>query len=146
MVKSSQLSRNWRADRAAPIAFALCVLSVAIASCNGDDECDIEAQSRKLGGAGLQDCGIAHDGNESVVDRCAASAYAKNETFRALYEIDDGRLQAIVHAAGDAYFLLREGEAGGVERADCADGMLVNEDGRRFVDCQGPSEFVAVCD
>jgi hypothetical protein len=122
------------------------VLSVSIASCSGEDECDIEAQSRRLGGAGLQDCGIAHDGNESVVDRCAASAYAKNQTFRALYELDNGRLQAIVHAAGDSYFLLREAEGGGVERSECAAGMLVNDGGRRYVDCEEPSEFEAICD
>jgi hypothetical protein len=126
----------------------LCASSVAIASCNGDDDCDIEAQSRGLGGAGLQDCGIARGSETSVVDRCAASAYAGNETFRALYELGDGRLEAIVHGAGDVYLKLRETDDGAVERAECGGGRVVREGGRTFVDCsdQGPFEVLCTSD
>ena len=142
LVKCSKPGRNPYVRRS---AIALVISALALASCNGDDDCNIETQSRELGGAGLQDCGIAHGSNASIVDRCAVDAYAMNATFRALYELDDGRLQAIVHAAGDSYFLLREGEGGGVERADCADGVVANQDGRRFIDCQDAGEFEPIC-
>ena len=128
---------------------ALCVFGMAIAlvsaGCGEEDDCDVEGQSRRLGGAGLQDCGIAHGDDQSVIDRCALTAHQKNDTFRALYELDDGRLQAFVHAAGDAYLLLREGEAGGVERADCEGARVVRDGGRQYVDCDQPSAFEVIC-
>jgi hypothetical protein len=121
-------------------------VTAIVVGCAEDGDCDIEAQSRKLGGAGLQDCGIAPAGDEGVVDRCASAAFQKNETFRALYELDDGRLQAFVHAAGDTYLLLRESEGrDGVERADCSGAMAVREGGRSYVDCVDPGPFEPIC-
>jgi hypothetical protein len=120
-------------------------LAIATSGCGGDDDCDIEAQSRSLGGAGLEDCGIARNGDTSVVDRCAVTAFEGNKTFRALYELDDGRLQALVHAAGGAYLLLRESDDG-VERADCSGARSVRDDGRNSIECEDPTEFAAVCD
>jgi hypothetical protein len=124
-------------------AIAFCTL--VSASCGEEDDCDVEAQSRKLGGAGLQDCGIAHGDDQGVVDRCVLDAHQQNNTYRALYELDDGRLQAFVHAAGDVYFLLRDAKGGGVERADCAGGRVVREGGRSSVECDQPSAFEAIC-
>jgi hypothetical protein len=123
------------------------VLTLALVGggCGSDDDCDIEAQSRSLGGAGLEDCGIARGGDSSVVDRCAVTAFEGNKTFRALYELDDGRLQALVHAAGGAYLLLRESDDG-VERADCSGARSVRENGRNYIECQDPTEFAAACD
>jgi hypothetical protein len=145
LVKCSKRGRNSRQRRLGN-ALAICVLGAAAASCgDGSDDCDIEAQSRRLGGAGLQDCGIARGSSQSVVDRCAVNAYGRNETFRALYELDDGRLEATIHAAGDVYLKLRETDAGDVERADCGGGRVVREGTRSFVDCADQAPFEALC-
>jgi hypothetical protein len=124
---------------------AIAFISLIGASCGEDDDCDVEAQSRTLGGAGLQDCGIAHGDDQGVVDRCVVAAHQKNETYRALEELDDGRLQAFVHAAGGGYFLLRDAEGGGVERADCEGARVVREGGRSYVACDRPSAFESLC-
>ena len=121
------------------------VLVWACVGCGGGDDCDIEAQSRTIGGAGLEDCGIAHGDQTTVVDRCAVTAFEGDKTFRALYELDDGKLQALVHAAGGAYLLLREADSG-VERADCTGAHSVRDSGRNYIECDNPTEFAPLCD
>jgi hypothetical protein len=120
------------------------VLAWVGAGCGGGDDCDIEAQSRAIGGAGLEDCGIARSDQTTVVDRCAVTAFEGNKTFRALYELDDGKLQALVHAAGGAYLLLREADSG-VERADCSGAHSVRANGRNYVECDDPTGFAPLC-
>ena len=125
--------------------FALLALgALLVAGCKSEADCDIEAQSRKLGGAGLNDCGLAHGGETSVVDRCALQADQSGETYRALYEQPDGGIEALVHAAGGDYLLLRETKSG-VERAECNGAVVVQEPGRSFVQCKSPSDYEAVC-
>ena len=145
LVKCSRHRQKLRRHRTLAALAAVAFVVLVSASCGEEDDCDVEAQSRRLGGAGLQDCGIAHGDDQGVVDRCVLGAHQKNETYRALYELDDGRLQAFVHAAGDIYLLLREAEGGGVERADCEDGVVVREGGRTYVECDQPSAFEQIC-
>lgn len=135
------MTREWgRAPAAEAIALVLCALSLG-GGCGDSSECDIETESRSIGGAGLIDCGFAEQDDRGDVDRCARSAFERDQTFRALYELDDGRLQALVHAAGGAYLLLQEGEEGGLERADCAGAELRSG----VVTCSDPASFEPVC-
>jgi hypothetical protein len=118
-----------------------------LAGCGGDDECEFDAVTRDIGGVGLTDCGIADRDDPSEVDECAVSAYRGNQTFRAIYEQDDDGLEAIVHAAGDSYHLVRlSGEDGTITRADCAGGQFVSEDGREYIACDEPGPFSVACE
>lgn len=116
-----------------------------IVSCAGGDECELDAVSRDVGGTGLIDCGIASPTDSSSVDRCALTAYRGNNTFRAIYEREDGGLEAFVHAAGGSYHLLRLAPDGNIERADCDGAVVVQEGARSYVSCEEPSEFEVVC-
>lgn len=114
--------------------------------CGGDDDCEFDNVLRDIGGVGLMDCGIASEDDTSDVDDCAVDAYRANQTFRALYEQDDGGLRAIVHAAGDSYHVVTlSGEDGSIARAECEGGVLVQENGRSYVDCADPEPFRDVC-
>jgi hypothetical protein len=120
-----------------------------VGSCGcGDEEggCDIESRSRKLGGTGLIDCGIAGPGDTSTVDDCAVSAFQSRSTFRALYELENGDLEAIVHAAGDSYHTLRQPpDETVVERIDCGDAEVVTRGTRRYVVCTDPGTPREIC-
>jgi hypothetical protein len=117
-----------------------------LAACGGDDECEFNSVTRDVGGSGLVDCGIAHVDDTGSVDRCAVTAFTSNNTFRALYEQEDGDLLALVHAAGDTYHLLRLSEDGRIEQADCSGGSVQQEGTRSFVRCDDPSNFELVCE
>lgn len=109
-----------------------------------EDECNIDEYTRDLGGIGVMDCGLAGD-DTSAVDECALTAYRGRKTFRALYENEDGDLEAIVHAAGGTYHLVRE--AGSMlEQADCKGGQEEVTDDRRRVGCDGQGAFETVCE
>ena len=87
-----------------------CIASVATcatgsAGC-GEEECELDSVTRKLGGAGLIDCGLAI-GDPSNVDRCAVSANRAGSTFRALYEREDGGVDVIMRVAGGGYVALQ---------------------------------------
>jgi hypothetical protein len=129
-------------------AFACAVLSalaVTAAGC-GEDECELDAVSRRLGGTGLIDCGLAV-GDPEDVDRCAVVAHGGGSTFRALYQREDGGVDAIMRVAGGAYVVLRfDAESGRIERADCEDGRITVGDGRTFVDCVDQSDYALVCE
>jgi hypothetical protein len=133
--------------RAVPsgLARTLAFAAVVVAQgCGSDDgACDIESKSRKLGGTGLTDCGIASPGETSTVDRCAVTAFS---TFRALYELDNGDLEALVHAAGDTYHTLRQPpDETVVERVDCGGAEVVTEGTRRYVVCTDPGTPREIC-
>lgn len=102
-----------------------------------------------LGGPGVIDCGVASVDDTSEifdVDRCAVETYNARGTFRAIYEQEDGSLEAVVHAAGDTYHLLRvQVESTRIERADCGGAHVVQTDGRTYVQCDDPSRFAPVC-
>ena len=141
----------WRRQRARIVPCALGgalvmvgVGSLVLTACGGDDDCDLEARSRALGGAGLMDCGFAAAGNTSTVDRCAVTAFQGRSTFRALYESEDGGVEALVHAAGDSYFLLRETDQG-IERIDCASARVATDGARSYVECVSPADPVLDC-
>ena len=120
--------------------------AIVLSACANSLGCDLDGISRDLGGAGLMDCGIASD-DTSNVDACAVTAFRMRSTFRAIYEQPDGSLQAIVHAAGDSYYLLRASKSGdSVERADCQSASLASEGTRQFVQCEKPSAFREACD
>ena len=130
-------------------AFA-CVATVATcatgsAGC-GEDECELDAVTRRLGGAGLIDCGLATD-DPSAVDNCAVRENAAGSTFRALYEREDGGVDVIMRVAGGDYVALqRVPEDGRIERASCDGGRIANSSGRRFVECIDRGEFSLVCE
>lgn len=125
----------------------LAAIASASAGCSGEDECEFEAITRDIGGVGLMDCRIAPLDDTSAVDSCAVSAYQAGHTFRAIYEQDDDGLEAIVHAAGDTYHLVRlSGDGKSITRADCEDASFVQEDGRRYIACVEPGPFRAACE
>lgn len=121
--------------------------SWALVGCNDGTECNINSASRMLGGPGVIDCKVASAGESSqYVDTCAVETYNARGTFRALYERDDGTLDAIVHAAGDTYHILRmRAEANSVEQADCEGAHVVSVDGRTYVQCDDPTPFRVLC-
>jgi len=129
------------------MALAAMVCASSGAGCGGENECEFEAITREVGGVGLMDCGIASRDDTSEVDDCAVSAYQANHTFRAIYEQADDGLEAIVHAAGDTYHLIRlSGDGRSITRADCEGGLFVQEDGRRYIACDEPGSFRAACE
>jgi hypothetical protein len=132
------------------VVVALAPLILGPLGCSGETECNIDSQSRALGGAGLIDCGIASaDDPPEIFDRvdsCAVEAYQARGTFRALYENQDGTLKGTVHSAGGNFYLLRAGtDDDHVDRADCEGAHVVVEDGRTYVHCDSPSEFERIC-
>ena len=129
---------------AARSLLVLTALAALVTGCATDDDCTLEARSRELGGAGLMDCGLASTDDTGTVDRCAVAAFKARSTFRAIYERKDGMLEALVHAAGDAYLTLRE-TSSGLERRDCAGAHVVEDAGRSYVECVEPSDPVAEC-
>jgi hypothetical protein len=140
-------TRGSRASAAGLITLAALVWSSAAASCGGEDECEFDAITRSVGGVGLMDCGIASIEDTSTVDDCAVSAYQANHTFRAIYEQDDGGLEALVHAAGGTYHLIRlSGEDDSITRADCDGATFTQESGRRYIVCDDPEPFRAACE
>jgi hypothetical protein len=143
----SRIVRPRRGCRVAVVALASLFGTFG---CGGETECNIDSQSRALGGAGLIDCGIASADDPpdifARVDRCGVEAYQALGTFRALYENEDGTLEATVHAAGGTFHLLRaEADDAQVDRADCEGAHVVVEDGRTYVHCDQPGEFRRVC-
>jgi hypothetical protein len=127
------------------VAAIACVSSGS--ACASEDECEFEAVTRAIGGVGLTDCGIASVNETDAVDDCAVSAYQADQTFRAIYEQDDDGLEAIIHAAGDSYHLVRlSGDGQSITRADCEGALFVQEDGRRYVACDEPGSFRAACE
>jgi hypothetical protein len=126
---------------------AIAGLAIAASSCAGEDECEFDAVTRDTGGVGLIDCGIAPFEDPSEVDECAVDAYQAGQTFRAIYEQEDRGLEAIVHAAGGTYHLVRlSGDGQRITRADCAGATFIQEDGRRTVACDRPGPFSAACE
>lgn len=118
-----------------------------VAGCAGDLGCDLDGTTRKLGGSGLMDCGLAEKGNTTDVDRCAVTAEQSRTTFRAIYVRKDGSLEAVVHGAGDHYYLLRASSDGDeVKRADCEGASVVTDGTRQFVECDEPGEFRKACE
>ena len=114
----------------------------------GEDECELDAVTRRLGGACLIDCGLA-TGDPSEVDSCAVRENGAGSTFRALYEREDGGVDVIMRVAGGDYIALQLlPEDGRIERASCARGRVVTDmvSGRRFVECVDRGEFALVCE
>lgn len=102
--------------------------------------------TRRLGGAGLIDCGLATMDDPSVVDRCAVTAHGDGSTFRALYEREDGGVDVIMRVAGGDYVALQlVAEDGSIESANCDEGRIAVSDGRRFVECADRGDFSVVC-
>jgi hypothetical protein len=122
------------------------MLTFVLAACGGDQECEIDAVSRDLGGAGLLDCGIAPEDDTRTVDACAVMAHRSRQTFRALYERGEGRIEGIVHAVGDTYHLLRVTGDGAIARADCSGARVAQDGTRSHVVCDGDPAFEAVCE
>jgi hypothetical protein len=114
-------------------------------ACGGSDDCEFDSVLRDVGGVGLTDCGIAAVDDTGEVDACAVNAYRADQTFRAIYEQDDGGLRAVVHAAGGSYHVVTLAEDGSIARAQCEGGVLVQESGRRYIECDEPGEFRNVC-
>ncbi len=140
-------TRLRRASAAALLTLAVIACASAAVSCAGEDECEFDAITRSVGGVGLMDCGLASLEDTSTVDDCAVSAYQANHTFRAIYEQEDGGLEALVHAAGDTYHLIRlSGEDESITRADCDGGIFTQEGGRRYIACDDPEPFRAACE
>ncbi len=111
----------------------------------GDDECELNAVTRKLGGVGLIDCGFA-TGDSNDVDRCAITAHRGGSTFRALYEREDGGVDVIMRIAGGAYVALRlVPEDRSIEQASCDGGRVTVSGSRSYVECEGRGEFSLVC-
>jgi len=127
-----------------PALLAIWVGVQGWAGCASKDDCNIETQTRDLGGAGLMDCGLASTDDTHTVDACAVAAFAGRNTFRAIYERSDGTLEALVHAAGDAYLTLRE-SPDGIERRDCKSAHVVDDADRSYVECVEPSAPTIVC-
>ena len=116
-------------------------------SCGGDDECEFDRVLRDIGGAGLIDCGIADFQDTAEVDACAVEAHAANQTFRAIYEQEDGELQGIVHASGDSYHLVTLAADGRtIARAECEDGLYTQAGARTYINCVDPGPFRTVCE
>jgi hypothetical protein len=126
---------------------AIAGLASAASSCAGEDECEFDSVTRDVGGVGLIDCGIASIEDTSEVDECAVSAYQAGQTFRAIYEQEDDGLEAIVHAAGGTYHLVRlSGDDRRITRAECAGASFVQEAVRRTIACDEPGPFSAACE
>jgi hypothetical protein len=129
------------------LGLRIAALVCCLAGCGGESECNIDTTTRRVGGAGVMDCRITTE-QYSIerVDQCAVEAYQARATFRAIYRHDDGTLEAIVHAAGDTYHLLRtDADGPGIEEADCVGAHLVQEQGRTYVQCDEPDDFVRIC-
>jgi hypothetical protein len=145
---SGERNATFLGNRAARAGNALLGLSLwCLAGCSGDPVCNIDATTRRVGGAGVMDCRISSD-EESVarVDQCSVEAYQARATFRAIYRQEDGTLEAIIHAAGDTYHLLRtEVDGPGIEEADCEGAHVVRDQGRTYVHCDDPGEFTRIC-
>jgi hypothetical protein len=115
--------------------------------CGDDEECELGALSRDLGGIGLNDCRIADEDSLAQVDRCAVMAYREGKPFRALYEQPDGGLDALVCEAGERCQLLSQSRIHGpIERFDCANSHVAEEAGRTYVACDEPGEARVVCE
>jgi hypothetical protein len=132
------------------VVIALAPLCFGAFGCNGKTECNIDSQSRALGGAGLIDCGIASADDPSDifdrVDSCAVEAYQARGTFRALYENEDGTLEGTVHSAGGTFHLVRApADDAHVDQADCDGAHVIVEDGRTYVHCDSPTAFARIC-
>ena len=136
-----------RLHLAAAFTCVAIVATCAIGSAGCDeDECELDAVTRRLGGAGLIDCGLATD-NPSDVDRCAVSANRAGSTFRALYEREDGGVDVIMRIAGGDYIALQlVPDDGRIERASCASGRIATSSGRSFVECVDRGDFTLVCE
>ncbi|MDD9934339.1 MAG: hypothetical protein OXT09_12090 [Myxococcales bacterium] len=137
-----------RLSSVAPVAIALVLLaaSTALVGCSSDDGCDLDDYTRDQGGFGLMDCGLAFD-DTSAVDACAVMALRQGGTFRALYETEDGGLEAIVHTSEGVYIQVRTpADGASLEQTPCEDGILIEEDGRSYVGCFEPGEAELVCE
>jgi hypothetical protein len=134
-----------RLHLAADFAYAVvCLFALTGLGC-GEDECELNAVTRELGGAGLVDCGLA-TGDSSDVDRCAITAHRNGSTFRALYEREDGGVDVIMRIAGGDYVALRlVPEERRIEQATCDGGRVTVSGGRSYVECEGRGEFGLVC-
>jgi hypothetical protein len=115
-------------------------------ACGGSEDCEFDTVLRDVGGVGLIDCSIAEVDDTDEVDACAVSAYQARMTFRAIYEQEDGGLRAIVHAAGGTYHVVTLSEDGRIARAECDGALVVQESGRRYIECNDPGEFRDVCE
>jgi hypothetical protein len=121
--------------------------ALALGGCASELGCDLNDSTRDLGGAGLMDCGLAEYGDTDTVDTCAVREHGARGTFRAIYERKDGSLEAVVHAAGDRYYLFRaDADGDHVKRAECESASVVTDGDREFVECDSHGEFRAVCD
>src|SRR5262249_33466383 len=118
---------------------------LADSGCGDEASCDLGAITRDLGGVGLIDCGVAN-AETADVDRCAVAAYRDGSTFRAIYERDDGRLQALVRAAGGDYLVLRQADDDSITRAECNGAQVVADGGRTYVECVDRGPFTTVCE
>jgi hypothetical protein len=126
------------------LALPACLLLVA---CGDEDSCDLDAYTRDQGGFGLMDCGIASAGETSAVDACAEMAQRQGVTFRAIYETDDGGLEALVYTSDDEYIQVRTPADGStLEQERCGSGVLTQETGRTYVSCLDPGEPEVVCE
>jgi hypothetical protein len=135
-----------RAPRLAAVGLGAAAWLSAGSACGGSDDCEFDSVLRDTGGVGLTDCKIARVDDTEEVDACAVSAYRARQTFRAIYEQEDGGLRAIVHAAGDSYHVVTLADDGSIARAECGGGVLVQENGRSYIDCDEPGEFRDVCE
>jgi hypothetical protein len=148
--RNAVVLRRTRKTRWIGVVAALAPLCFGALGCGGQTECNIDSQSRALGGAGLIDCGIASaDDPPDIFDRvdsCAVEAYQARGTFRALYQNQDGTLEGTVHSAGGTFHLVRsQADDAQVDRADCEGAHVVVEDGRTYVHCDSPGEFERIC-
>lgn len=135
-----------RVSSAVPRALLGFSALLALAGACAEDECDFNSATRDVGGIGLMDCGIAGE-DTSAVDSCAVMAHRQGAIFRAIYETEEGGLEAIVHGSDGEYSLLRiPAPNGPVERADCAGAEVVDEAGRTRVSCVNPGPFAVVCE
>ena len=128
------------------VAAAACALGAL--GCGDDEQCELSALSRDLGGIGLNDCRIADEDTLAQVDRCAVMAYGEGKPFRALYESPDGGgLDALVCEADERCQLLSQPTPRGpIERVDCGRSYIIEESGRTYVACDDRSEARVVCE
>jgi hypothetical protein len=132
--------------RSKGLILPLLLLCCGALGCGGQSECNIDAASRALGGAGIIDCRIAFIDEAAAVDQCAVETYQANGTFRALYELEDGTIEAIVHAAGGRFHMLvATADNTQVEQADCEGAHVRYAQGRTYVQCDDPAPFQRVC-
>ena len=135
----SPLAR-FASDVAQVLAIALAPGLVSVA-CNGDD-CDIDAETRELAGPGVTDCSVP-GADASVIDSCVLRENASGHPFRALYEQDDGSLEALVLDGGGTYYLVRTPADGSrVERARCKGANVSSS----RVECDAPGDFHSICE